>query len=238
MFTPAEAIPQDQAHVYSAVLREANSRGIPFALAGAFAVGTYTGSWRNTKDMDLCILPRDRERMIQVLSDSGLRDYYDVLPYDRAWIYRSHGGEIIVDAIWAMANQRTQFDDGWIKRGPETEFLGEKVRVLPVEELIWAKIYILQRQRCDWPDVLNIIHSRRDSIDWDYLLKRMGDDGLLLSGVLAVYQWLCPGDSKAIPPEAWRRVGIAAPSGDTAPPVDTQRVRLVDSRPWFDEPAA
>ena len=53
------------------------SRSLPFSLGGAFATASYTGLWRNTKDMDLYILPRDREAMIAVVGDLGLRDYFD-----------------------------------------------------------------------------------------------------------------------------------------------------------------
>ena len=45
-------------------------------LGGAFAVATYTGCWRNTKDLDLYVLPEHKDRMIAMLGDLGLVDYF------------------------------------------------------------------------------------------------------------------------------------------------------------------
>src|SRR3954471_12753809 len=50
------------------------------------------------------VTPVDRERMIQAMERAGLTDHYERLAYDRRWIYRASQGDIIVDAIWAMAN--------------------------------------------------------------------------------------------------------------------------------------
>ena len=33
--------------------------------------------------------------------------------------------------------------------------------MLPPEELIWAKLYVLQRDRSDWPDILNLLYDPR-----------------------------------------------------------------------------
>src|SRR3954466_8880212 len=48
-------ITEDQWRIYKRVIDEVTRRNIPFALGGAVAFGTYTGRWRNTKDMDLYI---------------------------------------------------------------------------------------------------------------------------------------------------------------------------------------
>jgi hypothetical protein len=192
-------IPPVQAEVYRRVIAAARERGIPFAVGGAFGFGTYTGAWRNTKDLDLYILPRDREAMISVLTEAGLADYYDRLAYDRRWIYRSFADDTIVDAIWAMANQRTQVDEAWLTRGHELELDGERVRALPAEELLWAKLYVVQRDRCDWPDVLNLIGATGATLDWEHLLARIGSDVPVLRGVLSLFHWIAPGSRENCP---------------------------------------
>lgn len=78
-----DEVPKAEWEVYRDVLRGANAAGIPFALAGAFALASYTRHWRNTKDLDLCVPPEDRERMIEVVKAAGLKDYYEEKPYDR-----------------------------------------------------------------------------------------------------------------------------------------------------------
>ena len=151
-------ISETEWRVYREVIEAAHARRIPFAIGGAFAVATYTGSWRDTKDLDVYVLPEHRDRLLELLADLGLEDYYSKTPYDRWWIYRSFRGDIIVDVIWAMANHRAQIDELWMS-GPEVELRGCRVRVLPAEAMLWDKLYIMQRDRCDWPDVLNLLYA-------------------------------------------------------------------------------
>src|SRR5919112_4372474 len=137
-------IPPNEWDVYREVIRVARAEGIEFAFGGAFATAVYTGELRNTKDFDFYVLPRDRERMRQVMDRTGLTDHSERLPYDPEWIYRASRGDIIVDTIWAMANQRAQVDEAWLTRGPEISIRGETIRAIPIEELIWSKLYVLQ----------------------------------------------------------------------------------------------
>jgi hypothetical protein len=227
-------IPAPEWLVYQRVVRGARQAGIPFAFGGAFATAVYTGELRNTKDFDFYIRPEDRGAMLDVVSQAGLRDHFERLPYDRSWIYRASDGEVIVDTIWAMANQRAVVDMAWLTRGPLVELQGETMRAIPVEELIWSKLYVVQRERCDWGDVLNLIDAQAGRLDWDHLLHRMGEDAPLLSGVLALYGWLSPQRSDVIPERVWERLGIQRLGGHPADgSLTTTRARLLDARPWF-----
>lgn len=231
--TWAEAIPGEQWAIYQQVMQAIRDRHLPFALGGAFAVATYTGFWRNTKDLDLYVLPDDRQAAIEIVTSSGLSDYYEQQPYDRSWIYRSHRQGVIVDLIWAMANQERQIDRTWFKRGPQVEIRGELVQIVPAEELIWAKLYVLQKDRCDWPDVLNIIYTRGLNMDWGHLFDQLGQDTALLRGVMAVFAWMCPGRARTLPVYLWERLQIPAPSAELSSEVVAERVKALDSRLWF-----
>jgi len=229
----SQLIPEKEWAVYETVLDEAATRKIPFALGGAFAVATYTGCWRNTKDLDLYVLPQHRDRMIQLTNDLRLADYYDTKAYDRWWIYRATREDVIVDIIWAMANHRAQIDGLWMS-GPEVTLHGRRMKVLPAEALLWDKLYIMQRDRCDWPDVLNLLYAAGPDVEWDYLLERIGGDTPLLAGALSVFRWLAPGHAEQFPDWLWERVGLA-PLAVTADQddYDKRRVELLDRRPWF-----
>ena len=229
-----DLIPENEWAVYDAALRGARERNIPFALGGAFAVAFYTGCWRDTKDLDLYVPPDHKDRMIQLVADLGMTDYYEIAPYDRWWIYRSTRDEIIVDIIWAMANHRQQIDDLWMS-GPQIGFRGHQVRVLPAEALLWDKLYIVQRERCDWPDIMNLLYAAGAALDWERLLARIGDDAPLLGGVLSVFRWLAPEHAQQFPCWLWERVGLE-PGRAASPGVgdyDPRRVKLLDRRPWF-----
>lgn len=224
-----ELIPRDQWSVFLPVIQRTGDRGIRVAFGGAFAVATYTGKWRDTKDMDLYILPQDREEMKAALDEAGLEDYFPVKDYDRSWIYRAHTGDVIVDTIWAMANHRTDVDQGWLVRGPVVEFGTELVPVIPPEELIWSKLYVMQKDRCDWPDVLNLIYATGPALDWKHLLGRLGEDTLLLDGILSVFRWIAPERAEELPSWLWnlRKRSVVDPTHGC------EHVRALDSRPWF-----
>jgi hypothetical protein len=128
-----------------------------------------------------------------------------------------------------MANHRTDVDAEWLTRGPVVEFGEHKVAVVPPEELIWSKLYVLQKDRSDWPDILNLIHAIGPALDWARLLERLDGDALLQDGVLSVFRWLVPEKAAELPSWLWRRRDSrVSPASDPC-----EHVRLLDSRPWF-----
>jgi len=226
-----EKIPDAEWAIYDAAISAVRTTNCPFMLAGAFSLASYTGHWRNIKDIDFYILPGDREPFIEALTRAGFCDYHLKLPYDRRWIYRSCKEDCIVDLIWAMANQRAQVDEEWFEHAPEIYVRGQTLKVAPAEELLWCKLFVLQRDRCDWPDVINLIHSLGSNLDWEHLLKRLDNDLPLLAGVLNVYGWLCPGNDLLLPASLRELVPHSGKRG--ALHEDAENIRLLDSRPWF-----
>jgi hypothetical protein len=198
----------------------------------------YTGKGRYTKDLDLYILPEHRDWAINVVTQCGLKDYFDAKPYDRNWIYRAHDGDVIVDSIWAMANKRADVDLGWLERGPETTMFGQKFRVIPPEELIWSKIYVLQRDRCDWPDIINLINATGPSLDWNHLLRRVEHDLPLMRGLLSVFSWVSPERAAEFPSWVWKKLDLSPAEPVADPEGRPRRPDLLDSRPWFGETMA
>jgi hypothetical protein len=112
-----DAIPDAEWRLYEAILRAAQSAGLPFALGGGFAYSAYSGLWRNTKDIDLYILPEQRQQMIDIVTQQGFTDYFSVKGYDRSWIYRSTRDDVIADIIWDMPNHRAAVDEHWLTHG-------------------------------------------------------------------------------------------------------------------------
>lgn len=226
-----EALSEEQFPVYVDVVREATARRIPFAVGGSLAMTFYAGKVRNPKDLDLYLRPQDRDAMIEVLDHLQLRDYYDTTPYDRGWIYRSTDDNVIVDVIWSMVNRRAIVDDEWLTHGSRVPFAGETVKLIPIEEMIWSKLYVLQRDRCDWPDILNIIDQADDELNWPRLVARVGDDAPLLRAVLDIYGWLRPDGARRLPRWLWTDLPSAPGEGGNG--ITKERAGLIDSRPWF-----
>jgi hypothetical protein len=225
-----EAIPPAQWALYDRALQELRRQGLPCAVGGGLAFSAYARRWRNTKDMDLFIRPADCEAAIAALQRAGFADYYPQAPYDRRCSFRGIRDGIIVDLLWEMLNGRARVDAAWLSRGPTLTIRGSAVRFLAPEELIWSKLYVLQRERCDWPDLLNILAGAGPALDWTHLLDRIGPDAPLLGGVLSVLRWLSPASARELPAWIWRRVGLAPWDGNSAEPVDP---RMLGNGDWF-----
>lgn len=226
-----QLIEGDEGPLYSEVMRSACATHVPFAIGGSQAMSLYVGRLRRSKDLDIYVKPSDRDELISMLTAMGFGDYYETKAYDRQWIYRAVKGESIVDVIWSMANQRTEVDDGWLTRGMQVDIEGCRVRLIPLEEMLWSKLYVLQRDRCDWPDILNLLDAVHSRLDWRHLLNRLEEDKPLLSAILHIYTWLRPDASRRIPPWVWLELGHA--EGDFDAGQTSHRASLLDTRPWF-----
>jgi hypothetical protein len=227
----AQTIPEGQWTFYRRAIVALREAGVRFILGGGFALAAYMGRWRNTKDMDLYILPEEREKAVAALNRIGFADYYSTLSYDRAWIYRATCGGVIVDLIWAMANQRAEVDEMWFRNASPATFRGENLPVVPVEELLWCKLYILQRDHSDWTDVWNLLQAAGHEVNWEHLLWRLEEDWPLLKAALTVYLWLCPEQVRRLP--AWLRTRLNLLSPAIPSSSQHSHARLLDSRNWF-----
>jgi hypothetical protein len=223
----------EQWNVYQCVLDRLSASNVPFALGGGLALSVYTEKFRRSSDIDLYVLRGHRDRIVQMMTGCGLKDYFDVKSYVRDWIYRGHIGDVIVDAIWAMANKRADVDEHWLTTGPMVHMFGRGFRVIPAEELMWSKLYVLQRDRCDWPDIINLLYSAGPRLDWDHLLSRVAEDRPLLQGVLSVFAWVCPERAALIPRRVWSSLELMLPHPAGDPEGRPERKDLLDTRPWL-----
>lgn len=226
-------IPPEQWVVFEAGITALERADIRFLVHGALALAIYTDHWRNTKDVDVIVCRADRERATEALRKAGFEDYHEQQSYDRSWIFRGFRGGVIFDLIWDLPNHRVEIDQGWFERAPLFSLRGRRLAAVPAEELIRVKLYVMQRERCDWVDVLNVIAGAVERIDWRWLVQRMGRDLPLLHGVLAVFNWMSPHRAAMLP--AWLREEFALPriEVDDAVAAEERRVRLFDCRPWF-----
>jgi hypothetical protein len=229
-----EYIAPERWQVFRDAIRAANAHGVRCAIGGGLAVSLYTGMWRSPHDLDLLVVPADRERMIAVLQSARLADYYGREPYDRNWIYRGHRGDAVVDAIWALANGVGNVDETWVSAGPRTELGDVTVRLLPAEALIWSKLYVMQGTRCDWPDIVNLLFATGPTLDWERLIERCAANGdeTLLASLLQLFVWIAPGRAHAFPELVWHRLHLSRPA-QRVPLLCRDRIDRLDTRPWF-----
>jgi hypothetical protein len=226
-----DLVPPEQWAVYAQFLAETTRRGIPVAVGGGLAISAYSAHVRNTKDMDIFVLEKDSREVIEITKGLGFEEFNKV-PYDRTWSYRSCRAGYIIDFLWRMLNGKASVTEAWLTHGWDLRVRGVPVKLLPVEELIWSKLYILKIDRADWPDILSLLYARGLELDWERLLSDLGEDGPVLGGVVNLFRWLCPGIACRFPDFIWAPLGLLPPPiSDTM--VDRDRVALFQGEHLF-----
>jgi hypothetical protein len=79
------------------------------------------------------------------------------------------------------------------------EILGEPVKLVPAEEMIWSKGYVAERERYDGADVLHLVRSRGQRLDWRRLLERYGAHWRVLLSHLVLFGFVYPGERAQVP---------------------------------------
>lgn len=220
--------------IYTQALRALKDSGVNFMLGGAFAVYHYTGWWRSTHDMDVYVTVDQLDAAKSALAAAGFEDLGEQAKGDREWIYHAGKNSIIIDVIYRFANLANYVQPDWFTRAPKGRFLDIDVLFLPLEELIWVKIFVINRHRCDWPDIMRVIRAQCRNLNWDRLIDMLGEHWLLLEGLICVFDWTNPGSMDCIPDrireELARRHAIYRMN-----PVNIDREHLLD--PWLHQRA-
>ena len=144
--------------------------GIPFLVGGAYALQHYTGIVRHTKDFDIFVRPADAERTLRALGDAGYRTER-THPH---WLGKAFADDAFVDVIYRSGNGLCEVDDDWFEHAVPEEVLGVRVGLCPPEEVVWAKAFIMERERYDGADIAHLLHANAEHLDWAGLVERFG----------------------------------------------------------------
>jgi hypothetical protein len=187
-----------------AVLTEAR---VPFLLGGAYALSHYTGIARHTKDLDLFVRPTDAPRALDALAHAG---YRTEMTFSH-WLGKAFSGDDFVDVIFCSGNGLCAVDDDWFAYAVPLE-PGGAALLCPVEEIIWQKAFIMERERFDGADVNHLLRACGPALNWDRLLRRFDQHWQLLLGQLILFGFVYPSEQAKIPSrvldrllERWRK---------------------------------
>lgn len=216
---------------YRDVLQVLDASGVPVLVGGAYALAAYTGIERRTKDLDLFLRRADYGRAGRALGAAG----YDTELKFPHWLGKVHAGAYFVDLIFDSGNGLTHVDDAWFEHAADADVLGVNAKIVPVEEMIWSKSFLMERERYDGADVAHLLQACADRIDWSRLLERMGSNWRVLLSHLVLFGFVYPAERARIP--AWvmnqlldrLRDEISAP----APSVDVCRGTLVSREQYL-----
>src|SRR5262249_17897335 len=148
--------------VFVNALKLLSRAGVPFLVGGAYAFERHTGIARHTRDLDVFIREQDFPDLRERFESGGYRA--DV-PFPH-WVGKVYKGRTYVDLIFSSGNGMARVDDGWFEHAVDGEVLGVPVRLCAVEEMIWSKAFIMERERFDGADVLHLLHERASVLDW------------------------------------------------------------------------
>ncbi len=185
----------DELDARADALRALAASGVPFLVAGAYALFEYTGIFRDTKDLDVCLRERDLEDAFRVLEGAGFRT--ELL--DPGWIGKGYRGDYFVDLIFSSGNGVARVDDLWFEHGRQARVMGVDVLLAPPEEMIWSKAFVLERERYDGADVNHILRAVGEELDWDRLLYRFDRYWEVLLSHVLLYRFAYPGERSKVP---------------------------------------
>lgn len=190
-----EQVPPNTLVFYRRVLEVLRDEQLPFLVGGAWAINHYAGIYRPTKDFDVFIVGDDYERISDLLSKAG---YSTDLTYPH-WLGKVQWGSDTIDLVFSSGNRVADVDHLWFDHAEEAELFGFRVNICPVEETIWSKAYIMERERFDGADVAHLILARGHRMDWRRLLMRFGGHWRLLLAHLILFEFIYPDDAWLIP---------------------------------------
>lgn len=187
-----------EAHAfYKEALDVLNECGAPFMLGGAFAMFHYTGIYRDTKDLDIFCKPSDYPRILKFFAEKGYRTEL----YDVRWLCKVYKDDYFIDIIFDTVNNICRVDDSWLEHARPARFVGVDVHLLPPEELVWCKLFVINRERYDGADVNHILLKTGRDFNWERLLFRMDPHWHILLAQILQFQFVYPTDYNEIIPK-------------------------------------
>jgi hypothetical protein len=187
---------QDTNTFYRRTLHVLSDAGVPFLVGGSHAFLEYTGIVRNTKDFDLFLRRADMARAMEALRDAGYRTEL-TFPH---WLGKAWQHDDFVDLVFNSGNGICTVDDDWFANAVETQVLGMPVKIVPCEELLWQKSFVMERERFDGADFMHVLRARAEQLAWDRLLARYGERWPLLYSYLVLFTFIYPSESHRLPP--------------------------------------
>src|SRR5207244_4766554 len=126
------------------------------------------------------------------------------------------------DIIFCSGNGACPVDDAWFLHATTGEVLGAGVQLVPVEEMIWQKAFIMERERFDGADVNHLIRACGQQLDWERLLARFGPNWRVLLAHLVLFGFAYPSEREAVPEAVLQDLTYRLFNSPAAP--ETERV--------------
>lgn len=141
--------------------------GIPYALAGGFAVYARGGGLTD-HDVDFLIREADAQAALDSLAADGL----DPVRPPEGWLVKAYDGDELVDLIYRPVQQPV--DDETLADSEVLGVDGSHLPVLSATRLMAYKLLSMNHHRCDFALPLEWARLLREQIDWPRLAVEVG----------------------------------------------------------------
>lgn len=188
-------IPEEEREIYKRALRILNEAGVPYVVAGAYAIYEHTGIYRKTTDLDLFVEPSQVVPAARALREGGFKTKLA----QSHWLAKAIDEPFFVDIIYGMGNGLALIDPDWYRHSTPAILAATPVRVAPAEELIWHRLFINERHRQDMADIAHLILCVGDTLDWQRLVDKTGPHWPLLLAQLQMFYYVYPGYRSRVP---------------------------------------
>ena len=189
------ARPNAASMFYTHVMRRLAEAEIPFLVGGTYALNHYTGILRPTKDLDVFVRRSSLDNALAAIGQMGYRTEV-THPH---FLGKAYAGTKYVDVIFSSGNGSCEVDDWWFEHAPHGELFELPVRFCPLEEMIWSKSFVMERERYDGHDVVHLLRAGAHLMDWDRLVARFGTNWRVLLAHLILFGFVYPGERGRIP---------------------------------------
>ncbi|MBW3607946.1 MAG: nucleotidyltransferase, partial [Actinobacteria bacterium] len=143
-----------------ALLREAR---IPFIVGGSLAAWARGGP-EVTNDLDLMVRPSDAERVLELLTEAGMRAERP----PEEWLLKAWDGDVLVDIIFETVEG--EVTDETIARGEELTVTSMAMNVMGLEDMFVLRLKTLNEHHLEYAGLLKMARALREQVE--------GGDGL------------------------------------------------------------
>src|SRR5205085_11380786 len=107
--------------------------------------------------------------------------------------------ECVVDIMFNSVNGLCPVEDTWFEHAVPGILFGRSVMLCPPEELIWAKAFVMERDRFDGADIAHLWSAKGHDFDWARLLKRFHSHWRVLLAHLMLFGYIFPSERSKVP---------------------------------------
>jgi hypothetical protein len=193
-----EVSPQQQQarDFYLRSLQILDDAHIDYLVGGGFAMKHHTGIVRDTKDLDLFVYPGASRKAVDALGAAGFKTEW---PWPHFLARATSDTGAFIDIIYNSGNGLSPVDDEWFSHAEEGDFLDRRVRLVPAEEIITSKSFVMERDRFDGADVAHLILRKGRRFDWERLLRRFKGHERILLAHLLMFGYVYPSELQIVP---------------------------------------